>query len=129
MIPEFLKTMLEKQYGTVESLNVIKVYEKTRPLTMRVNTIKSSIQEIEEILKKENIKYEKVSWNENAYIIQNTDFAKIREIEIYKEGKIYVQSLSSMIPAILLEPKAKENILDMAAAPGRKNNSNGSNFK
>ena len=52
MIPEFLKTMLEKQYGTVESLNVIKVYEKTRPLTMRVNTIKSSIQEIEEILKK-----------------------------------------------------------------------------
>ena len=31
-----------------------------------------------------------------------------------------MQSLSSMLPPLVLEPKAKENILDMAAAPGGK---------
>lgn len=122
MLPDFLKKMIEKQYGKEESLNIIKGYEKTRPLTLRANTIKSTIQEINEKLAKEGIEYKKVSWNENAYIIQNADFSKIKELEIYQSGKIYVQSLSSMIPAMLVEPRAKENILDMAAAPGRKNN-------
>lgn len=129
MLPDFFKTMLEKQYGQEVSLDIINSYTKQRPLTLRVNTIKSNIQEIEENLKKENIEYKKVKWNENAYIIQNADFVKIKELEIYKTGKIYLQSLSSMIPAVLLEPKEKENILDMAAAPGRKNYTNSSNFK
>ena len=31
-----------------------------------------------------------------------------------------MQSLSSMMPAVIVEPKEKENILDMAAAPGGK---------
>ena len=41
-------------------------------------------------------------------------------MEIYKNGEIYLQSLSSMIPAIVLDPKENENILDMTAAPGGK---------
>lgn len=129
MFPDFFKTMLEKQYGKEVSLDISNGYTKQRPLTLRVNTIKATIQEIDENLKKENIEYKKVKWNESAYIIQNVSFAEIKELEIYKTGKIYLQSLSSMIPAVLLEPKEKENILDMAAAPGRENNANSSNFK
>ena len=50
----------------------------------------------------------------------------IKELEIYKQGKIYLQSLSSMLPPLVLNPKPQENILDMAAAPRRKNNRDGS---
>ena len=39
---------------------------------------------------------------------------------MYTNGEVYLQSLSSMIPVIVLEPKPGENILDMAAAPGGK---------
>ena len=39
---------------------------------------------------------------------------------MYENGEIYMQSLSSMLPPIVLEPKEKENILDMTAAPGGK---------
>ena len=42
------------------------------------------------------------------------------QLKIYEEGKIYLQSLSSMLPPIILEPKENEDILDMAAAPGGK---------
>ena len=45
---------------------------------------------------------------------------EIKKLEIYINGEIYLQSLSSMLPPIVLEPKAGENILDMAAAPGGK---------
>ena len=42
------------------------------------------------------------------------------EVQYNKEGKIYLQSVTSMLPPIILNPKEKENILDMAAAPGGK---------
>ena len=45
---------------------------------------------------------------------------EVRKLEIYENGEIYLQSLSSMLPPIILEPKAGENILDMTAAPGGK---------
>ena len=41
-------------------------------------------------------------------------------LDIYEKGEIYMQSLSSMLPAIILDPKSDENILDMTAAPGGK---------
>ena len=44
----------------------------------------------------------------------------LQNLEIYKQGKIYLQSLSSMLPPIVLNPKENENILDMCAAPGGK---------
>ena len=39
---------------------------------------------------------------------------------MYKNGEIYLQSLSSMLPPIILNPQEKTDILDMAAAPGGK---------
>lgn len=44
----------------------------------------------------------------------------LRGLEIYATGKIYVQSLSSMIPALCLDLEPGQKILDMAAAPGSK---------
>ena len=56
-------------------------------------------------------------WYEDALILEEEK--NIRELEIYKNGEIYMQSLSSMIPPIVLEP-TNEKILDMAASPGGK---------
>ena len=44
----------------------------------------------------------------------------ITELSVYKEGKVYIQSLSSMIPALILSPTKDDVVLDMAAAPGSK---------
>lgn len=45
---------------------------------------------------------------------------KVRELEEYKMGLLYEQSLPAMITSIILEPKPGETILDMCAAPGGK---------
>ena len=39
---------------------------------------------------------------------------------MYQQGEIYLQSLSSMLPPLFLQPQPGENVLDMAAAPGGK---------
>ncbi len=120
MIPEFLIQKLQNQYGEELTKKIIEGYNKKRKVTLRVNTLKSNIEEIEDVLQKNNIKYKNAGWSKEALIIENVREAEITKLKIYEEGKIYLQSLSSMLPPIILKPEENEDILDMAAAPGGK---------
>ena len=120
MIPEFLIEMLRKQYGEELSKKIIEGYQEERKVTLRVNTIKTNSSEIEKVLEENNIKYKKISWYSEGYIIENVRENEIKNLDIYKNGEIYLQSLSSMLPPIILEPKENTDILDMTAAPGGK---------
>ena len=119
-MPKFLYEMLNKQYGENITKQITEGYKERRKVTFRVNTLKSNVEKIKNILDNEKIKYKEVQWNKNALIIEEAEEEIIRELEIYKNGEIYLQSLSSMLPPIILNPKEGENILDMAAAPGGK---------
>lgn len=119
-IPQFLKEKIEKEYG-LEILNKIETgLIEEKPVTLRVNTIKSNAEKVKIELEKNNIEYEIVEWNKLAFIIKNVKEEEIRKLDIYNNGEIYLQSLSSMMPAIIIDPKERENILDMTAAPGGK---------
>ena len=119
-IPQFLKDLLIEQYGEEISTKIENGYKAQRPVTLRVNNLKTSLEKAKEKLDEAQIEYETISWYEKALIIKNVREEKIRKLEIYENGEIYLQSLSSMLPPIILEPKAGENILDMTAAPGGK---------
>ncbi|MBR3255445.1 MAG: RsmB/NOP family class I SAM-dependent RNA methyltransferase [Clostridia bacterium] len=119
-IPDFLIKKLESQYGIEISNSILEGYNMQRYTTFRVNTIKSNNTEIEKALNDNNIKFEKVNFLKQAYVLPNCEESLIEELDIYKEGKIYLQSLSSMLPPIILNPEEKIDILDMCAAPGGK---------
>lgn len=119
-IPEFLKNMLIEQYGKDIANRIIDGYTRKRPVTLRVNTLKSNVSKIEKEFRKYNIEFEHVKWSDEALIIKNADEEKLRILDIYENGEIYFQSLSSMLPPIILDPKTNMDILDMAAAPGSK---------
>ena len=126
VVPEFFEKLLVEQYGKEIEENTICNLIKPKKVTLRVNTIKSNTTEIKTVLEAENISFKTVNWYKDAFIIENVKEDRIKELEIYKQGKIYLQSLSSMLPPLVLNPKPQENILDMAAAPRRKNNRDGS---
>ena len=119
-IPEFLISLLKEQYGEEHAKRILDGYSKKRVTSFRVNNLKSNYKKIEEELKKNNIEFEKIVWNKDAFIIKDVFQNVIEELDIYKNGKIYIQSLSSMLPPIILDPKEGEDILDMTAAPGGK---------
>ena len=119
-IPEFLYHLLIAQYGKNLTNTIIEGYSQKRPLTLRANTLKNNIQNIKHTFDSFGIPYKEVSWYKEALIIEDISEQQIKDLNIYKNGEIYLQSLSSMIPPIVLSPKEDENILDMAAAPGGK---------
>ena len=120
MIPQFLIDMLNNQYGEKITEKIMQGYSVKRYTTLRVNTIKSDISKVKLELDKNDIEYENVKWSEDVLILKNATEKQIEKMEIYINGEIYLQSLSSILPPIILEPKPNEDILDMAAAPGGK---------
>ena len=119
-LPEkFMENMYEMfSPGTVDKIVAGMISD--RYTTLRVNTIKYNIQYLMKYFKESNIKFERVPWYNDALIIKNAKEKEIQKLDIYEKGYIYLQSLPSMIPPIILEPKEEEKVLDLTAAPGSK---------
>lgn len=116
---EFMDFLYEK-YTPIQVDNILLGMTEDRYTTLRVNTIKYNIQDLMKVFKENNIKFERVSWYNDALIIKNANEKKIEKLDIYEKGYIYFQSLSSMIPPLVLDPLPEEKILDLTAAPGSK---------
>lgn len=100
--------------------NIFRGIAEKRLTTLRVNTLKYDIQSLMRYFKEVNIKFERVLWYPDALVIKNANEKDIQKLEIYQKGYIYLQSLSSMVPPLVLNPKPGEKVLDLTAAPGSK---------
>ena len=123
---EFLLDNLRKYYTENEIKDIMSGFSCKRKTTFRINKIKSNKDEIESILDDNGFKFHNPKEYADCYILDNeyevssTKHINIRDLNIYKEGKIYIQNISSMLPVLKLEPHDGENILDMCSAPGGK---------
>lgn len=117
---ELFISKLNNKYPLDELESILNGLKVKRKVSLRINNLKSNFEEIDKALKTANISFSKLDFYDNAIILDNDNESKIRELDIYNDGKIYLQSLSSMIPPLVLDAKANENILDMCAAPGGK---------
>ncbi len=116
---DFIKEIYEI-YSPLVCDKILAGLNGERNVSMRVNAIKTNVQEIMKVLKENNIKFERVMWYKDGLILKNANEKQISKLKMYEEGLIYLQSLSSMIPPLVLEPKEGEKILDLTAAPGGK---------
>lgn len=115
---EFLKKLLSNEYSNNYVYNILDGYNVNRKTTIRVNTLISTFEEVIQFLDKNNISYSAVNDIPNAIIIN--DSYDVTKTNLYENGAIYLQSLSSMLPPLILNPKEDAHILDMCAAPGSK---------
>lgn len=91
-----------------------------KTLAIRVNTLRKSPSEVESFLKESSIPFERVAWYPDAFLLPSLTARECTVLPLYEKGEAYIQSLSSMIPALVLSPTEKDRVLDMAAAPGSK---------
>lgn len=89
--------------------------------SIRVNTIKISVDELKKRLEK-NWNLEQTPWcNEGFYIEhikkERRDIGNLIEHSL---GYFYIQEAASMIPPLVLGPKENDAVLDIAASPGSK---------
>lgn len=119
-LPEDFLNLLYGMYspGTVDKILVGMTDE--RFLTLRVNTLKYDIYSLMNYFRDKNVKFDRVPWFSDALIIKNARERDIQKLDIYEKGFVYFQSLSSMVPPLVLRPVAGEKVLDLTAAPGSK---------
>ena len=117
---EYLKRRLEAAYGPADAARALAGLDCEHPVTLRANALKSSTEEIASALDGAGVAYARVPWYGDAFVLASAREPQGRELDIYEQGHIDLQSLSSMLPPLALEPRAGENILDMTAAPGGK---------
>lgn len=119
-LPEFFQQEIARQYDAGQAQLILEGSASERKVSLRANTLKASREEVAAQLEEAGIAFERIPWYEDAFLIPQARENQIWQLDAYKEGKLYLQSLSSMIPALVMNPKAGEDILDMCAAPGGK---------
>jgi 16S rRNA (cytosine1407-C5)-methyltransferase len=91
-----------------------------RRTTLRVNTLRADAAAILGFFRERAVKHERVRWYPDAFVLRDLCERDVESWDVYRDGRVYLQSLSSMVPALALEPRPGERILDIAAAPGSK---------
>lgn len=111
---------LEKMFSPTISEKILRGFEAQKLPVVRINTIKTDLPNIIEKLRVLGVRFQRVDFLKNALIIQNKNEKFFENLEIYQNGEIYFQGISSQLPVLFLEPKPGENVLDLCAAPGSK---------
>lgn len=120
MLPKKYLQRIESFLSKSDLEQTMKGYSEDRVCSFRVNTLKSTENEVESFLYTKNIPFSKVPYLPFAYIIDKKDEFALKGSPLFYEGKIYMQGLTSQLPAILLGIRNGMKVLDVTAAPGSK---------
>ncbi len=88
--------------------------------SFRINTLKTSIDEVFALLQAEGVLFERVPWYAPAFVVPVDEAKLLLKHPLAIDGRIYAQALSSMVPVLALAPNPGERVLDLCAAPGSK---------
>lgn len=114
----FSETLL-KTYSSEDVLAMAQAAQNPAPLTIRVNTLKTTIEQMREALEQQGLQAKSVLELPEALLIE--DFSGSPQgLPGYEAGWFYVQDPASMQVAHFIAPKADERILDLCSAPGSK---------
>ena len=112
MIPEVLE--IKASCGALFS-DVLTGYRSARAVTLRANALRSSADEVAAKLRGAGIAFSRVAWYADAFILTDALEEEVEALPLYRNGEVYLQSLSSMLPPLALAPAAGENILLVTA--------------
>ena len=116
--PQWLVQRWQKQFGTVETEALCRWDNEPASLCLRVNPLMTTRDSFLQDLREMGCEAEVSFWCPDGILI--TKSPGLPALLQTFPHSFYVQDESSMLPAMLLQPKAGEEILDMCAAPGGK---------
>lgn len=118
--PEDIVSLWIKDYSKECAEGILSTLSGRPPIFARVNTLKTTRDELMDLLKDEGVDVKSVDCIENAVEIKCSGGNAVYELEAYKKGLFHIQDLSSQICCEVLSPKSGDIITDVCAAPGGK---------
>ena len=119
-LPSYFTESITRQYGPETAAQICAGMQGKRLVSPRANRLKTTAEAISALLTEQGIAFSRLSWSQDAFLLPEAAESDLWRLPAYEKGEIYLQSLSSMLPPIALDPQAGADILDMAAAPGGK---------
>ena len=107
-------------FNPKECLEWLEANESDRPLVIRTNTLKTRRRDLAQALINRGVNLDPLAdWSKLGLKIYDTP-VPIGATPEYLAGHYILQSASSMLPVMALNPQPGERILDMCSAPGGK---------
>ena len=106
-VPALLLERLRAHYGNAMTEEIVAGFVR-RPVTLRVNTLKSSAEQVMSLLDAAGIAWERQAWYPDAFVLPQVREEAIQALPEYEAGHLYLQSLSSMMPPLVLAPRKGE---------------------
>ncbi|MBQ9461598.1 MAG: 16S rRNA (cytosine(967)-C(5))-methyltransferase RsmB [Clostridia bacterium] len=116
--PEKIIKLWRQSYGDDLTLASLEALQGRPPLCIRVNTLKTTAQELKSSLESMGIGAEYSRSVENCLLL--TGAGAIEELEQYRQGLFHVQDTASQLCSRTLSPVKGCTMLDVCAAPGGK---------
>jgi len=117
-LPEWVIQRLLVNLTTDEVTELAKAMTKQAPLTLRVNTIKTSRNDVLAAFAEQGIKVKPTLLS--PYGVKLNDRAALIKNELFLQGLIEVQDEASQLAGLLLEPKRGDMVVDFCAGSGGK---------
>lgn len=117
-MPQWIVEMWIKEYGEEVTEQILKAFLEPKKLYIRCNLTNCTIKQLEESLTKDNVKFCKAPYIDEA--LEISGFDTLYDLESFRNGYFQVQDLSSMMVAKTAAPKRGDVVLDVCAAPGGK---------
>jgi 16S rRNA (cytosine967-C5)-methyltransferase len=116
--PEWLVKRWRDFPGTDELEALLQTNNEEAPLVLRVNALKTTREDLLELLSRQGIEAKATHWSPQGIVIRSSP--RIDRLPGYPEGLFQVQGEASQLVSYLLDPHAGERLLDTCAAPGGK---------
>lgn len=116
--PEWILSLWIDAYGEDNAVSLAQCALEAPPIVIRVNTLKTTPDELIWTLAEEGAVAEKTDLCENALVV--TSGGAIERLDAYKNGLFHVQDIASQLCCKALGAKPGETVFDLCAAPGGK---------
>ena len=116
--PEWLVRELISAVGEEEAANVLEANNSQPPLTVMVNTTRTTAEELTANLQEQGVAVEPHPWLDNCLILSKT--GDLERLDAFAMGLFYVQDAASRMVIKAADPKPGMKVLDCCAAPGGK---------
>jgi 16S rRNA (cytosine967-C5)-methyltransferase len=117
--PRWMVKRWVERFGKEKAEKLLFVNNRRPYNTLRINTLKSSPDEIIKILQEYNMHFFQSNYLSTSIVVKSYK-PEIPSLDIFKEGKVTIQDTSATLAAKLASPAEDMTILDVCAAPGGK---------
>ena len=116
--PDWMVRRFQTQYGEAETELLCESLNGQAPLTVRVNTLKTTVEECQRALMEEGVEAQTTRLSPFALLIPKR--LNVFQLQVFRNGFFEVQDEGSQMLPFLVDPKPTAKVLDACAGAGGK---------